>query len=186
MTDNEKKMQHLMHENQRYEDAMELLRKDKEGICRDIEALAEEMKKPKTQLHEPVYGEWYWTSKTGSTSVHIQKETWSNTAFDHGFRNTGNFFATEQEAQGYADMMNYVFLVDRKARELGGLVGYGHIADGEAYALVRNAYFLEARHVFHYPEIPPLQPVLTKECAEALKQDPEIQVAARKAWRVKE
>lgn len=162
------------------------LETEQRQIADEMAALKKEMEKPEG-YRKPENGAKYYYVEMDYEDIITDCNTWENDAVDRGYYNQGNYYPTEAEAQRVADMLNYFFLVQRKAREMGGLLGYAHDNElGEPYVLVYNNYdkFNIARVTFHV-NAPPLQPILTCNCAETLAKDPEIITAAKKAWGVK-
>lgn len=130
----------------------------------------------------------YFLIDLGDGEVKVDSNTFDPLShYDEKYINSGFAFSTEQEAQRMADMIRYVGLLSRKAREMSGLLGYGRDvnANFNPYTLFWGNIELNLCKAIQWTEQPPLQPILTKECAEKLVKDPEIIEAARKAWGVK-
>lgn len=116
----------------------------------------------------------YCVVVTMSGGARVEKcYTAINERFEGGFA-----FATSKEAEHVANMLNYFGLLARKARQMNGLIGYTYDVY-DAYDDDTNTCTLwydedsERLSYISYVEdvikCPPLQPLLTVECAKSAR-----------------
>lgn len=159
---------------------------EQRSIADEIEAVRKEMDKP-GGYPKPERGKQYWFVVIDEDGARVDYEYWDDDSIDNGYHTTGNCYPTESEAQRVADMLNYFFLVQRKARELGGLLGYGKDVDASSnpYVLYYGNSGFGATKITEWADHQPMVPILSKKCAETLAKDLEVIKAAKKAWGVK-
>lgn len=159
---------------------------EQRSIADEIQAVRKEMEKP-CGYAKPEQGEKYWRVDMDDGDIDAASYTWNDDCTDNSLYDSGNCYPTEAEAQRVADMLNYFFLVQRKARELGGFLGCGHDVSGErGWVIYYGSCFMGTAECSRYSDhLNPLQPIMTRECAEALAKDPEVIKATRLAWGVK-
>lgn len=165
---------------------LEELQQQYEEMGKTIKKLQAEEEAKKLPWHGLKVGDVYFTVGIISSGAIVRKERFNGDIVDERILNSGFGFALESDAQRMADMINYTGLVSRKAREMGGLLGYGYddtIVNG--CVLVSNGDTVDAIRVDDWMLQPPMQPVLIPECARTLSKDPEIIELAHKAWGVK-